>query len=402
MGKVAYIGPDQNLYTLDPITNDVTAITDDGILDPGGDSIVYGAPTWAPVTGQIAFTRTRIGPDGGHKVDLLVNSGQPGESVTMFSDSARTPFYLYWSPNGDLLSFLASSADGGLGIYVARTGESAQLLDQGQPYYWVWTPDGEGLLSHVGGSAADNPARARLAFFQGDPLEARALDLAPADFQAPDIAPDGMHLLLASRKPGAGATLQMVDMQTGGAVQLIELSGPVGFGWSPAGNSIALLTLPGSGQESFGSLGWIDMSSPDRPQVIADVASNVVGFFWSPSGDRLAYLVPELVTPGSQQQVADRRQGQSGQLILHLFVIAANSRQSTKVADFSPTDDFIAIMPFFDQYERSMTIWSPDGTRLVYTDAGSGGPAGVYVVDADGGNPPHRVADGSFAVWSWR
>ncbi len=399
-GMLALVGADHNLYALNPDTGEKTTLTDDAAVNATGGSVVYGAPTWAPQTGKLAFTRTRIGPDGSHHVDLLVNSGQPGQAEAVFSDASQTPFYIYWAPDGETLSFLASTTDGTLRAYILRSGAVAQLLDQGQPYYWVWTPDSASLLAHVGGSAGDNPAGARLSLFQGQSLDGKRLNLLPADFQAPDIAPDGKYLLVASRSPNGAAGLDMWDIGGGGESQLIGLAGPVGFGWSPVGNSIAYLTLPGTGQESFGSLGWVDMTDPNHPQQIADVASHVAGFFWSPVGDRLAYLVPEIVTPGTQQQVANRLQ--SGQLVLNLYVAVANSRTLHKVASFPPTDDFLAILPFFDQYERSTTIWSPDGSQLVYTASAKNGPPGVYVVDADGNSSPRRVADGSQAVWSWR
>jgi len=400
VGKLAVVGADHNLYAIDPLSGDQTALTDDAAVNPNGASVVYGAPTWAPRTGQLAFTRTRITAAGAHLVDLMVSSGQPGGSVAAFSDASRTPFYIYWSPDGETLSFLASAADGSLGAYLWRKGSGVELLDQGQPYYWVWAPDGAYLLAHVGGSEADNPEGARLSLFQGQPMKARHLPLAPADFQAPDVSADGKHVLVASGLTNGASALNMWDVEGGTETQLVALDGPVGFGWSPAGDSIAFLTLPGTSQETFGSLGWVDMTNMDSPQEMTGVASHVAGFFWSPLGDRLAYLVPELVTPGNQQPVANRRQ--SGQLALNLFVVAANSRTATKVASFTPTEDFLSVLPFFDQYERSTTIWSPDGKRLVFTGTAQSGPPGVYVVDAEGNSSPRRVSDGSLAVWSWR
>jgi Tol biopolymer transport system component len=399
-GELAFVGADRNLYVLDPSTGDKTALTDDATLNPGGASVVYGAPTWAPQTGQLAFTRTRIAADGAQHVDLMVSSGRPGPGESVFSDASRTPFYIYWSPDGETLSFLASAADGSLGAYIRRPGEGAQLLDEGQPYYWVWSPDGASLLAHVGGSAGDNPSGARLSLFQGQPLEGRRLDLPPADFQAPDMAPDGRRVLVAGRQPNGTVALNTVDVSGGSVAELAVLDGPVGFGWSASGNSIAFITLPGVAPDTFGSLGWVDMSQPGRPKMIPGVASHVASFFWSPSGDRLAYLVPEVVTPGNQQQVANRQQ--SGELVLNLYVADANSSTATKVASYTPTDDFLSLMPFFDQYERSISLWSPDGSQLVYTASTKNEPPGVYVVQADGSRPGRRVADGSLAIWSWR
>jgi hypothetical protein len=86
--------------------------------------------------------------------------------------------------------------------------------------------------------------------------------------------------------------------------------------------------------------------------------------------------------------------------------------QSTQIAPLitiRPTFAFLQTIPFFDQYHHSLTFWSPDSRYLVITTETS--PEGVpedeeegavLVVDTTGEYPPHHIADGTIAVWSWQ
>lgn len=76
--------------------------------------------------------------------------------------------------------------------------------------------------------------------------------------------------------------------------------------------------------------------------------------------------------------------------------------QVRTLATFQPTDNFISILPFFDQYARSLTFWSPDSKHFVYTQAEGASDGSVWVADLDGGTQPHKVGDGTLAVWSWK
>jgi Tol biopolymer transport system component len=56
------------------------------------------------------------------------------------------------------------------------------------------------------------------------------------------------------------------------------------------------------------------------------------------------------------------------------------------------------LVPFFDQYAQSMTLWSPDGTAFAFP-AAVNGEAGIWRQDLSGGDPI-RVAGGSWVAWS--
>jgi hypothetical protein len=78
------------------------------------------------------------------------------------------------------------------------------------------------------------------------------------------------------------------------------------------------------------------------------------------------------------------------------------SGETQQLALFRPTNDFVNILPYFDQYHRSATIWSPDSRNLVIPALSPEGDPGIYVVEAAGNLQPRYISDGSLAFWSWK
>jgi hypothetical protein len=74
---------------------------------------------------------------------------------------------------------------------------------------------------------------------------------------------------------------------------------------------------------------------------------------------------------------------------------------SRDVTTFRPTSDFLRILPFFDQYLRSTTIWSPDSRDLVLSGYDAAGQETIFVVSSDGSGDPRPLVSGTLAFWSW-
>jgi hypothetical protein len=72
------------------------------------------------------------------------------------------------------------------------------------------------------------------------------------------------------------------------------------------------------------------------------------------------------------------------------------------VAEFQPNQQLLTILPTFDQYHRSATIWSPDSAYLVLSAMTQEGAPGIWVVPASGQLPPRFITPGILAFWSWR
>jgi hypothetical protein len=73
------------------------------------------------------------------------------------------------------------------------------------------------------------------------------------------------------------------------------------------------------------------------------------------------------------------------------------STTTTTLQSFNIGSEFYGhYLPFFYQYELSMTFFSPDSKQFVYCDFS----AGVWVSDIDGTKATKIAEDGLFAVWS--
>ncbi len=82
------------------------------------------------------------------------------------------------------------------------------------------------------------------------------------------------------------------------------------------------------------------------------------------------------------------------------MLVDAATGEWADLARLEPTSDWLSIIAFHDQYQRSATIWSPTSDALVYTSERNGGKPGVYVIAAAEGAEAELIAEGTLAFWS--
>jgi Tol biopolymer transport system component len=180
---------------------------------------------------------------------------------------------------------------------------------------------------------------------------------------------------------------------------LTQFDGTVVFSISPDSRLLAY-SLEAQVDENPGGL-LRDLYVLDMEQetpAILSIQDVILGFFWSPDSRKIAYYAPVLSAPGGSKDTAPL----PVELNLGLFALDVATQEIKRLADFTPTDDFLEILPFYDQYQRSVTIWSPDSQQLVFTKEEPDGRQGVYVVSADGSASAQRIAGGGMAIWSWK
>jgi Tol biopolymer transport system component len=400
-GWIAYLGIDGNIYTIDREGNHKTAITSDADMPLGQEDQwrYYQYLAWAPDGKRFAYVGFDQDTGSPPKAILYTVNPDGSELVEAFRSEFQFPFYLYWSPDSKNLSFLTTSGvSNDLLLQVIPARESgARVLGSGQPFYWVWSPEADLILTHTGGASAFS-AQAQMALidFFGEKDE-EVLELKPTDFRAPAWSPDGTHLLIAVENEEGVQSLVLADRGGNDENILAEFIGSIAFEWSPDGRRVAYVS-GGSGFQP-GSVAGLTIVDLDNPDQSGFVNADVVTFFWSPDSRKIAYVIPEL---NSSPDVVNWNLQNNQGITLSLYVYDLASKKSKRISIFNPTNEFINIVPFFDQYQRSMTIWSPDSQNIVISAYDREGNAGIYVLDAVGEEKPLFLDGGLSAVWSWR
>jgi TolB protein len=389
VNRIVFVDPDGRLGTVAPDGSDVRLVS--------GEGAVYQFPAWSPDGSRIAA----VGSNGEQGLLAVLPDQEAAPVVDVYRSASRSPFYLYWSPDGRQVSFLANDP-GGIALHLAPADGSAEsrVLATGQPFYWDWSQGADQLLIHTGG-AGD---AARLAVIDtGGATVADGL-ASPGLFQAPGISASGRYIAYAE----AGDELKVVIMDEGGeSTAAVPHRGLVAMSWSPAADQLAF-TSPEQAQVSF--IGPLRLLDAENGEVRTLVREQVITFFWSPDGRSIAYLTREAGTGGPQ---AGRPLGLAraapvsttfqdrDRLVLRLWVVDVASGEQRLLTSFQPTPIFVTqFIPYFDQYALSHRLWSPEGDAVVLPML-EDGHQGIYVIPIDGAQK-QRVADGSMAFWSPR
>lgn len=392
-GLIAYMGMDGNIYTIDQAGGNQNIISTDAQgLDPAF-LLQFRKFAWSPDGQRLAYigftdsavTLNTSGPDGSDQNEV-------------FSSDNEMPFYLQWTPDGKQLSFLSVMGDSqNFHLRVSPVKGSAEptTLGSGSPLFMSWEPDSRRVLTHHGGNVGEGPLT-RLSIRNLDIIAEQDLGLTPAVFQAPAWSPDGNVLLMAVVDNGENA-LVLTNLQGRVRQTLATFDTAVAFNWSPDGEYISYIDSGRSRQGVLGKLTVIDPIDPDRKFVSEQ---NLVGaYFWSPDGKQIAFFTFELGQDAEGQDVA------LGIAIHILDVQSGESRQLSFDGEplvFSPSSQFGQVLQFFDQYNQSATIWSPDSENIVVPMAVDRDQSIIVVLAVSGNLEPRPIVDGVLAFWSSR
>jgi Tol biopolymer transport system component len=389
-GLIAYIGGDGNLYITDQGATSVTQVTDD-ITSETQDTMAYQQPTWSPDGEQLAFLGLKQTGANELTADIFVSDTRSEETRSVFTSTSEYPFFLYWSPDGETLTALTTTASQQtLALQsIPVNGGEPRVLDTGNPFYWSWAPDGKTMIIHKNGDGT-NPAD-QLSFLRlGDEVTEFVLPETPASFQAPAWSPDGASILLTTRSDDGAQQIALADSTGVIKKTVADFDLNTSFAWAPDSEQFAYIT----GQEELrtGTLGSLHVANLEDEEEIV-IENNIFAFFWSPDSREIAYLIPFVAQPeDSTEQI----------FYFELHILDVASGESRKIASYQPTDIFLSTVPYIDQYHQSMTIWSPDSNNLVLTFVDSDGVSGIAVVPSSGITEPRILVEGSYAVWSWR
>ena len=397
MNRIAYVGVDENIFTINPdgsdskrLTGAASARSVGGILAQplGQTSVLHSWPTWSPDGSRIAVSRVSL--EGAEpQVSLLVIDAETGALTRIYENepgaspviAESVPHYMYWSANGEKLAFIASTTMA-LSLFVNDGAENAVVSSQG-PLYFKWAQDGNSMLIH----SRDTLFRA-VAPFNAPPAR-----LAPMDpvFRAPDLSSDGRTAAFLSATEQGHALLAGNADGSEGFREILPVDPPSALLWSPAGDTIAVADDAGAGAPGYRRLRLVD---PQTGVATTLLEEPMAAFYWSPDGQRIAYVAIDLDT---------RR--------LVWKVVSVSGGEPWQLVSFVPSQGMLTAISFFDQYAHSHSVWSPDSGSLTFAgQTGSGmeesngatpNQSSIYIMNTEPGSLPRRIASGTLAFWSW-
>jgi Tol biopolymer transport system component len=403
-GLIAYLSSDGNIYTIDQGGGHKTSVTTDAFVDEK-NFLFYGLPTWSPDNQSLAFA-SYTGVRGENPSSMSLFTAHKDGTQLQEALKSDTPLIFYlWSPDSKRLGLISSTANNSIAFDVVSPSGERELVDAGAPFYWSWAPDGHAVLAHVGGAS---PAPdARLSLLQLDPtVSEQPFGVPPSEFRAPAFSPNGQQVLVASPAATEGkSALLLTDSAGGNPKTLTEYNSDqnIAFVWSPDGSRVAYVLADSPLPGATGHLVVVDPAGKQKPVELD--GTDVYAFFWSPDSKSLAYfskVQPSGATPTSTPDASSSSSSGDEPLILSLRVMDARNGKSHSVAAFPPSERFLAVIPFFDQYHASLTIWSPDSRNLVVSAYGNDGNPGIWVVEASGHLDPRHIAEGWMGFWSWK
>ena len=387
--RIAIIDAGGTIYAVDPDGGDRVDLNSSG-------TIPDAAVAWAPDGSRLAFSLVTS-----QDSQLVTVDARGAQRTHVYRDSpAAVPFYLSWAPDSQHLAFLTTQPQSRMALQFARAdeAESTRLITRGQPNYFSWSPEGERLAVHIGGTTGYVGT-----YKLGDEATLRR-DAPPAFFQAPARAPIGAEYLFA--RAGASSPDELVLARDDDDQTLASFQGGAVFGWSPDGTQVAFGELDRSSLQ-YTRLSVVGVDGGNARRIVVEP---YLAFFWSPDGRQIAYLTGQLVSPGSigrapsRQGLAAPRVDQT-QRVLELTwnTVDVGSGRKSALASFVPTDQFLFVVPYFDQYAQSLSFWSPDSRYLLVAGAPLARDTAIYRVDTQAESDRlTRIGPGQFAVWSWR
>ena len=344
--------------------------TELSVADPG-EGAAYRQPVWSS-DGVVLASFASV-EEGTGLAAIDPDTGDVRWEAVMTSP----PFYYLPAPAGsDDATTSLRNDPGGRGLIAELIDRSgiAREIARISPFYAAWSPDGTSLAVHG----------------EGEYVEVRTgeetLTVAEpsGQFQAPAWTTDGLVTL---RTTDAG---QLLSVWTDGAFRdLARVDGPVRF--SATDGKVAIQAIPEDAGDGV-QAAIRTQTVPDLPGgrlVVVDVASGAIEtvtnmltpmFQWDPTGTRLLFATFE---------------GESG------LDFAWNVWESGDVTEGPSWQAqpvwFRDVVPFFDQFVQSLSLWSPDGTAYAYAEVVDARP--VVTIQPVDGSPARSIENATWVSW---
>lgn len=330
----------------------------------------FRQPVWIDDDVIVATETEAAGPH-----ELVAISISDGE---LWRVPLGTPPF-YYAPNRPLAdpretTSLRNAPDGdGLIAELVVDGDVVEF-DRRSPFYTAWSPSGDAIAIHAGTE-----------LFIRDGSVDRSLDDSPAIYQAPlwlnagivgVRAVDGQSRVTVWKDGEPPRDLAVVD----GPVLLVGSGGRVVFqsNGSEGGGVRTALRMQAEPPNAGSDLLAVDVESG----VLSAVTSErTLLYQLSPDGHTLAYVTVDAGDP------------------LTLAWNTWENGRSTRRASFAPSLTWIReVVPFFDQYAQSASVWAASGRTFAYPAIEDGEP--IVVIQSIDSGESVTITDAEWVAWS--
>ena len=379
--------------------------------------VVFGFPAWSPDGSRVAVVGQ--GPDDTGIYVFTVLRGRSGNAevgrrpVVIYRSADRPPFYLYWTPDGRRVAFLATEPVG-LSLRITPADGSAPLdgsapaaiIRRGAPLYFDWL-DPDRLLLHVGAGPD-----AFVGEVDGDGASVGPGVPGTGDFRPAGVSRDRRYRAYVRSDAGSSGQI-VVESRDGSGTHEVPVFGPAAMVFDPSGDRLAAIgaDTPVADASAFplGPLRLIDAGT-GAARTLLD--GSVLAFFWAPDGRTIAAL--RLGRPGDDLAaetgivLAAARPPhptasgipRAGDAVVSVVFVDASTGVVRSQRVVRLADQFVTqLLPYFDQYALSHRLWSPDGTSILLPLVDKTGRDQLVVVSAEGPDP-RPIADGVSGFWS--
>jgi TolB protein len=387
-GRIALLAADSSLSVLWP---------DGGraVLDDTSDGM-YGFPTWSPDGSHIAAVRSDGTQTSVVVFDAPESSADTTEPNVIFQRPNASPFYLYWTPDsqkvsfltteGDILSLRLAPADGS--APVDGTGDGA-IVREGNPFYFDWLAAdrlfahiGTGTESFVGEIGVDGDAN-------GPGFKT------PGDFRSAVVSQDQRSVGFVRGVTGGPGEV-VVAAPDGSNEHSMVVYGQTALMFDPVGGELASIGSSDPKDLAGFPLGPLRLIDPASGDVRTLIDGYVVAFWWSPDGKTIAAL---RVQPSIVSASPSGEPSQDATTEVRLIFVDVASGKTLSQPMIAPSERFVSsFLAYFDQYALSHRIWAPDSSAILMSEAGDDGLTRATVRYPDGSDPV--VLDGEMAFWS--
>jgi TolB protein len=388
-------------FTMD---RDGGAVTEHAVPD-----VQFAFPAWSPDATRIAITGE--GKNGIRLYLFGAADDSQGMPTIIYDDPDHPPFYLYWSPDGQQIAFLTTEPGGiALRVLPADGSAEARIVREGAPLYWDWLGN-DHLVAHIGFVGAD-------AFLGEVDLKGASTETVPLDpgyFRSPAVSRDGRYraYVTSGQNTAGTVTVETIDRASR---QSAPVFGVAAVSFDPTGSTLAYVGAERPVVNDPGiPLGPLRALDPVSGRTRTLLGGDVVAFFWSPDGQTIAALtIPgpndEIVgvpgaglvsaagtAPGAGTDPEPPPPAQGVRLTLAFVDVDSARVRASRAARI--TSRFVSnILPYYDQYALSHRVWAPDSSAIVMPLEAEGKDQ-LFVIPADG-SAMTPLDDAELGFWS--